>query len=318
MEEVNIHLNNEHSVGLGDNLCLLSALANVQKRVVLNVSNEHKTFERLKQYARIFRIPLSKLEIKETSLQGNFDNTGWPVKLFTEYYRPGFVNVNGQVLNTNTKEDKKCIAIVGFYDNKPENNNNEWPWCKHRPIEYWARLFAWAKSMDFEVITLDRAGFNLENKIELLVKHCKAIISYEGGMAHLSHMLNIPCFLIDWTFPTASTTLEKFHCDFVHMSSSVYIVRNDEELFGWDVNQFNHKIMELRQGKTNNKFLSRFPHKFTFAENGIQGDVSVFDNLGNVVLTAPPIFGDNVMSEFLIKNYLHRWQRGPMQESAKL
>ncbi len=79
MEEVNIHLNNEHSVGLGDNLCLLSALANVQKRVVLNVSNEHKTFERLKQYARIFRIPLSKLEIKETSLQGNFDNTGCPL-----------------------------------------------------------------------------------------------------------------------------------------------------------------------------------------------------------------------------------------------
>lgn len=316
MAEINIHLNNEYSVGLGDNLCLLSALANAPDNVVLHTTNDHNTLERLKHYARMFRIPANKLEIKETDVQGPFNNTGWPVKLLTDYYKPSYVNVNGQLLKTKGNEEKKFIAIAGFYEKKPIGNNNEWPWCKHRPIEYWARIFAWAKKMDYEVITLDRASFNLETKIELLVKHCKAIVSYEGGMAHLAHMLGIPCFLIDWTFPTTSTTLEDFHCDFVHMTSSVYIVRNDEDIFNFSFDAFNKTVEDLKEGKTNNRFMSG-THRFEFEKGEIYGDVFIFDNRGNKLLTAPPMFGANVMSDFVIKNYLHRWQRGPMQRSAK-
>jgi len=312
MQEINVHLNNEHSVGLGDNLCLISALANAQDKVVLHVSNEHNTLNRLKQYARIFRIPLSKLSIEETDSNGNFNNTGWPVKLLTEYYRPSYVNVNGQILPTYNNNNKRCIAIAGFYADKPDNNKNEWPWCKHRPVEYWAKIFAWAKSLDYEVITIDRPGFDLENKIELMVKHCRAVISYEGGMAHLAHMLGIPCFLIDWTFPTESTTLDHFHCDFVHMSKSVYIVRDDEEILNWNNTDFNRTVDKLKDGRTNNRFLSG-SHRFEFADR-IYGDVTVYDRSGQSVLTAPPMFGDSLAAEFVARNYYQKWERSQRQQ----
>ncbi len=312
MQEINIHLNNEHSVGLGDNLCLLTALTNVPYKVILHTTNDYNTLDRLKEYCKILRIQPSKLEIVEASEHGKFNNTGWPLKLFSDYYKPLHLNVNGQILRTDNRENKKCVAIAGFYADKPENHNNEWPWCKHRPLEFWARLFSWLKSMDYEVITVDRIGLNLENKIELLVKNCRAIISYEGGMAHLSHMLGIPCFLIDWQFPTSSTTLGDFHCDFVHMTNSVYIVRDDEELFNWDINTFNQKINDLRARKTNNRFMNG-SHTMHFEVADIHGNVSVLDSNGNTVLTAPPIFGDSLAAEFIREHFWLKWSRNQKQ-----
>ena len=302
MPVVDIHLNNDHSVGLGDNLCLLSALAKIPDKINLYTNNDYDTFNRLTSYAKIFRIPKTSLEILQTTSSGNFPNTGWPVKLFTDYYKPKFVNVLGQTLETNSKQEKKCIAIAGFFADIPKESNNDWPWCKQRPLEYWTKLFHWIKSMDYDVITVDRANFALENKIDALVKNCKAIISYEGGMAHLAHMLKIPCFLIDWKHPSPSTVLDRFHCDFVHMSETVYIVRNDDELFSWDVDFFNNVVSQLLEGNTNNSFLNK-THTMKFNGPGIQGDVSVLDIKGNTVLSAAPIFGDNTMTQLITKYY---------------
>lgn len=304
MPDLNLHLNNDYSVGLGDNLCLLSALANAPNKVNLYTSNDHKTFDKLTQYSRIFRIPKSRLEILETSESGNFPNTGWPIKLFTPYYRPLCVHTNGQIVNIDYKKDKKCIAIAGFYETPPSGANlTEWPWCKRRDLDYWQRLFSWLKSMDYEVITVDRAGFNLEDKIEILTKYCKAIISYEGGMAHLAHMLRLPCFLIDWKLPSPSTTLGEFHCDFVHRSETVYIVRDDEELFNWDNDKFGRMIVELQNNRTNNKLING-EYKLKFNGPDIQGDVTVVNKqTKETVLTAPPMFGDNNMTKFVVENF---------------
>ncbi len=304
MQDRYVHLNNEHSVGLGDNLCLLSALAVAPKKVHLYVNNDHNTYNRLVQYAKIFRIPKSELEITETAQNGNFPNTGWPVKLFNSYTRPVYVNVNGQVLKIDHEVEKKCVAIAGFYEKPSEGQDpQEWPWCKRRDLEYWQRIFSWLKSMDYEVITLDRAGFDLENKIEIMVKYCKAIISYEGGMAHLAHMLRLPCFLVDWKLPSPSTTLGEFHCDFVHKSETVYIVRNDEEFFGWDANKFGRIVHNLKNSKSNNRFLQG-THKIIFEKEGLQGNIKVVERSGDrVVLEAPPIYGDNPMTAFVAENF---------------
>jgi hypothetical protein len=260
MQEITVELNNDHSVGLGDNLCFLSAMANLPPKVNLLVSNQYNTFEKLTHYAKIFRISKSQLEIVEREHSGTFSNTGWPIKMFTDYYKPAFVNVNGSVIKLNNNVDKKCIALVTASELDP-TGENRWPWCRNRPIAYWANIFAWLKSMGYEVITLDHPYFDLETKIEILAKHCKAIISYEGGMAHLAHIMNIPCFLVDWQHPSPSTTFSTFHCDLVHMSNSVYILRDDNEMFQWDLEQFDKKISKLTRGQTNNRFLSK---EFTF------------------------------------------------------
>jgi hypothetical protein len=300
MQPLTLVLNNDHSVGLGDNLCLLSALANLSTPVQLAVNNKYNTFDRLTHYAKIFRIPKSQLEIIPTEENGMFNNVGWPVKLFTEYYKPLFVNVHGQVVKLNNGR-KDCIAIVAAFEQDP-TGNNEWPWCRNRSLDYWARIFSWLKAMNYDVVTLDYAYHDLENKVEILAKHCKAIISYEGGMAHLAHMMNLPCFLVNWNLPSPSTTLGSFHCEFVHKTNSVYILHNDEEIFTWDRAAFDSKIEDLLQGKTNNRLVND-ECKITFTGPGCRGQVMVRDKNNNLKLQAPPLFGDTKVSEVLTSHY---------------
>jgi hypothetical protein len=302
MEKVKIELNNDHSVGLGDNLCLLSALANVPTPVALYVNNDYDTFDRLQHYRRIFRIPKDQLEIFPMETSGNFANVGWPVKFFTDYHKPLYVNLkHGSIKLDHSKKD--CIAIAAQFNNNPDEPNDIWPWCRGRPISYWARIFAHVKKMGFDVITVDYAQHDLEDKIELLTKHCRAIISYEGGMAHLAHMIKLPCFLVDWQHPSPSTVLGNFHCDFVHKTNSVYILRDDTEFFTWDKNAFSRKIFDLEQGQGNNRLVNG-DCNIEFAGPGCRGDVTVTSAYnGKVLLKTPPIFGDSKVAELLSKYY---------------
>jgi hypothetical protein len=303
MTRQRIILNNEHSVGLGDNLCLLSALATIPPDTDLYTTNEHKTFDRLTLYKTIFRIPDNKLTIHLADEDGMFNNVGWPIKLFSDYYKPPYVNISGQVFKTaENLENKKCIGLVCSFD-EPGVNTTEWPWTRSRPKEYWARMFSFIKSMGYEVITIDNPYFDLETKIELMVKHCKAVIGYEGGMAHLSHMLQIPYFMVPWRFPTASTTLGQFHCEFVHRTNTVHMMRTDDELFYLGQDQFNQRIAELLRGQTNNRIFNG-ECKIKFKGPGIHGKVSVEDKHGCPML--PPvggIFGDNQSGWMLNKWY---------------
>lgn len=262
MKPFDLYLDNSSSAGLGDNLCLLSALANTPNKINLYTTNEHNTFDRLSALTNLLQIPTTSLEILPGSENGNFHNTGWPLKLLTDYYRPKFVQVNNQLLENKFDIEKKCVALVGFYDS-PQGldqqhgaEKNHWPWCKRRPVEYWTKIFAWIKSMNLDVITLDRF-WSLDNKVEALIKNCCAVISYEGGIAHLAHVLSIPCFVIDWKHPSPSTRFDTFHVDLVHKAHTVYIVRDDNELFEWDYSQFRNKIEQLSKGMTNNRILNK-------------------------------------------------------------
>jgi hypothetical protein len=307
MERLRINLNNDHSVGLGDNLCLLSSLANIPPPIDLYVNNVHNTFDRLTHYKKIFRIPNTQLQIFFSEDNGDFNNVGWPVKLFSEYYRPQFVSINGQTIQTRTRsdKDKKFIAIAGSTI-PDETGLNEWPSCRARPQEYWNRIYGWIKNIGYEAVSVDNPFVDLEDKIEILAKHCRAIISYEGGMAHLSHMLKLPCFLVDWKHPSPSTELADFHCDFVHKSRSVYILRNDEEIFSWGEGQFNQMVERLHIGETNNRLVNR-ECRLQFAGPGIHGKISVVDNhTGKVLLTSTGMFGNNQVSALLNQYYLNQ------------
>ena len=302
MQEINVELNNAESVGLGDNLCLLSVLANITPKVVLSVSNEHNTYNRLQRYAKIFRIPKSQLEIKEIDYNGSFNNTGWPIKVFGDYYKPLSVNANGNVIQLNKGQGKKCVAIITAFDTNPDPaGRNVWPWSRNRPLEYWSKIFAWVKSLGYEVITLDDPYHDLETKVEILAKNCCAVISYEGGMAHLSHMMNLPCFILDWKHPSPSTNLDVFHVDFVHRTNSAYILRNDEEIFSWDRTKFDLTLVQLRDGKGNNRFVTK-DFYFEFIGPHFHNDVKIYNKNGLLCLQTPTFLGKD-LADFLYKYY---------------
>jgi len=137
MEEITLDLNNQLSVGLGDNLCLLSALTNIPPPINLRVDERHNTFHRLSLYKRIFRIPDAQLKVTKAPFTvGNLNNVGWPVKLFSEYHRPTHVNVNGQTLKVKDHNERKpCIAIACSTD--LSGPANECPLCRSRSFEFW-------------------------------------------------------------------------------------------------------------------------------------------------------------------------------------
>jgi hypothetical protein len=302
METIRINLNNEHSVGLGDNLCLLSALANVEPAIDLYVDNNHNTFDRLTHYKKIFKIPDDRLKIFLSEENGNFNNVGWPVKFFSDYYKPKYVNVLGQNINLERKQEKKCIAIAASYDLRTDDVTR-WPYCRARSIKYWSKIFETVKKAGYEVITVDHPFHDLESKIEMMTKHCEAIISYEGGMAHLAHMIGLPCFLVDWKIPSPSTNLDNFHCEFVHKSNSVYILRDDREILGWGEDEFRNNINKLRAGGTNNRLVNG-QCKTIFGGPGIHGRISIIDTASNKeIKNVDGIFGDSVHADFLSKFY---------------
>ena len=299
MQEITIDLNNDHSVGLGDNLCLLSALANIPNKVNLEVSNEHNTYDRLRHYIKIFQIPPDKITIKEVNQSGQFSNTGWPLKVFTDYYKTQKVYVRGQRISTKLP-DKRCIALITASQEDP-TGRNEWPWSRNRPPVYWEKMFTWIKSLDYEVMTLDISYFDLETKIELLAKHCCAMISYEGGMAHLAHMINIPCFIVDWKHPSPSTHLNVFHVDFVHKTNSVYILREDDELFSWDRTKFDLTVNQLLEGKGNNRFVNK-EFTFDFVGPNFQNNLRIYNKTGLLCLETQTFLGKD-LGHFLYKYY---------------
>jgi hypothetical protein len=57
METLKLELDNAHSVGLGDNLCLISMLTNLPIPVELCLYNEFKAFDKFSFYKKMFRIP---------------------------------------------------------------------------------------------------------------------------------------------------------------------------------------------------------------------------------------------------------------------
>ena len=102
-------------------------------------------------------------------------------------------------------------------------------------------------------------------------------------MAHLAHMIDLPCFLIDWKHPTTSTQLDVFHSDFVHKTNSVYIIRKDDELFSWDRHTFDSKITDLRYGKGNNRFTSG-EFYFNFLGPGFHNNIRIYNKNGLLCL----------------------------------
>jgi hypothetical protein len=317
-----IHLDTTHSVGMGDYLCFISLLCDIPDTVVVHCSNNHSTFDRLSYFKRVLNISDDQFELVLVEHNGNFSITGWPVKLFSKYYNPSSVNIRGQDLAIdyeNTCNNKGYIGLVCYTTNQmyvdQDNNYIEWtngqevnlgqenifPQSRLRSVNYYARIFEFIKSRRYDVITIDSMHTDFEDKVEMMVKHCKAIIGYEGGVAHLAHMLNIPYFMLDWKLPSRSTIFGDMHCEIVHQSRSMYVLRDDEELFKWNAHEFDQKIYDTWAGRGNNRFANGI-YSINFP-NGILERMIIQNSTHDEILSMGSMFGTNPLSNILKKYY---------------
>jgi hypothetical protein len=301
---------------MGDNLCLLSLFASVPDQIELYVDNGNSTLENLINFQTVLNIPEDQIKIIPTTTKGNFNNYGWPLKLFSPYFQAPKLTIRGQDLALDG-HNKGYIGLVcyngaGEYLDKDRNimcwdhselenrgnATNLWPWCRYRPIDYYARVFEYCKTHYYDVITLESSTTTFEEKLEFMVRHCRAIIGFEGGIAHLAHTVGIPYFMLDWNLPSTSTTNDDYHCEMVHQSPFMYLLK-DEELFSWSRKEFDEKINQVSQGKGNNRFVNgdckiRISNMNTL----------ILDSQDRVLKTLRKIsFGNDVTGQFLKKYY---------------
>ena len=324
-----IHLDNSRGLGgLGDMLCILSFLCEIPETVEIKVTNNRKTFDTLTTFKRVLKISDESLIITQTDTEGDclhHGAGGWPIKLLSKYYTTDTVNLFGEDLNIqHAKPRKGYIGLVCYNSGKDylddEGNyyqlesigtdkvligsTNNWPQCRYRSIQYYSQVFAFCKTHGYDVINLESETLLFEEKVELMTKYCKAIIGYEGGIAHLAHTLKIPYFMLNWNLPSDSTIYGEFHCELVHQSPYMYLLK-DDELFKWSPAELELKIDQVKNGSGNNRLVNGH-HYLEFENNKINGNISIVKPTGEIAMKLGGMFGYDQIATILEYYYLTR------------
>jgi hypothetical protein len=295
-----VHLDTRCGIGFGDYLCMISLFCDVPEPIELYTNNRDRFYDSLVTLTRILNIPESKLKIIYTEENGDFAGA-WHVKTVSNYYEPTSVNLNGRevIVNRNKRDaqEKQYIGIVCFNDTdiyldsnydlirltngRPVNEGNNGqhvPQCKWRNLDYYSRVFHFARTMGYDVITLDSRS-SIELKIENLLTNCAAVIGCEGGIAHLCHMLGIPYFILDWRTPNLDHQYGEFQVDVCHQHNTSYIMR-DDSLLNLGITEFTSLVKLLWQGKNSNNRLINGDYKMEFV-CGVNSPIKFVDRLGN-------------------------------------
>ena len=241
--------------GLGTAISILSTLAgiaNTGEQVNIYTTPKTKLEMLVDIYKLSDKINITHINIPRDTLQFEMTNSMTECgKSFAPYIKHP---------NRNVAARKKYIG-VGFYNNagwssphatvkkNMDNGNTAWPFYRYHDTDVFAYICKLAKELDYDVISLDSYDLNLTEKIDFLNNHCAAVISYEGGMAHLAHTLDIPCVILP---PRANIG---FPYTQVHLDTQTYFLYDIPELFSWNVEMLEKVIDDLKHHKGNNVFL---------------------------------------------------------------
>jgi hypothetical protein len=300
-----ITIDTDRSLGFGDQLCLLSLLCDIPDTVILKCNNKDSYYDKFAELIRILEIPETKIKLVKTVERGNFYGA-WHLKTVSDYYHPRTVNVLGRKKKvTDSKRNKTFIGMACYngldlyldHSNIPvrgssfrEPYRGEYiPQCRYRSIDHYSRIFSQIKKCGYDVISLDGPS-SLEHKIEMLTEHCAAVIGYEGGIAHLCHMLNIPYIMLKYR-PNKETYYGEFIEEVIHQSNTVEFIWDDEALFKMNKRDLDSLIARLKQGQGNNRLVNgKFKMSF---KRGIDSPVSFltaddkvyFENIGGACIS---------------------------------
>jgi hypothetical protein len=306
-----ITLDTSRGMGFGDMLCLISLLCDIPEPVTLYSNNTEQYYDRIKQYIEILNIPEDKLKIVYTDKNGGFSGA-WHLKTVSNYYYPETLKLNGKELKVKDPSRAKPYIGLAMYNGTDgwidsnynfvrltvdgpvvEGNRSDYvPQCRWRSFDYYTKLFEFIRYQNYDVITLD-SNKNLESKIEFLIENCTAVIGYEGGMAHLCHMLRIPFFMLDWRLPSHDAHYGQFQAEVTHQSRTVHMIRDDTEFVNMSQRQFRNLVEKLNHQNTNNRIVNgEINMRF---KKGINSPIEFVNQQGLVVHTSP--FGPQVSNQ---------------------
>lgn len=239
-------------LGLGDIICILSLLLDTKHPVCL-----HETVgcsRSIGELKTIFNIPDTILKIDKFNNESELDLTVGS-KFFSPYITVENLNLFGRSVPIN-QQPKPCIALI---------MNNAWLKAsdklgyKYYSPDTWSEIAKLMISFGYDIITIDSTKINLEQKVYLLNEFCLGVISYEGGLAHLAHVLKIPTIMLPWqqwnnnsrTGPGLFYAAQRFHID-----PCTWFLSSSDELLLWSKKEFADKINMLKNKQGNNIYLT--------------------------------------------------------------
>jgi len=249
--------------GLGDAIGLLSVFLAGKNHVEVT-ETEPQVCQQLKN---IFQISDQRLTVKKLDQIQNSDR--WMTlksKLFVPYFTCETINVFGQQfkIDRNSRKKRPCIALAAYSDQHvadqlDQHQRVDFPFNRVYARSVWARISQFCMEMNYDVIYVNSKQMNLEQKTYLLNELCDAVICADGGMAHLAHLLKIPCFILPWHHwidgsvqsPYLVYATHNFHLD-----PRTWLLHSDYELLSWTDAQFNDKIDALYDNQGNNAYLN--------------------------------------------------------------
>lgn len=243
--------------GLGDIICVLSTLIDTGKSISLPYSPLTKTINSFKTIFSIYdsAIKFENFDTPGTDVKDNF--TGG-IKFFSPYFSPDNIRLHGQTAMVGRKY-RPCIGLAITNPAPPPPPEFNIVNYKYYNTDTWNNIIKKIKLAGYDVITFDSYSLSLEQKVYLLNEFCSAVIGYEGGVAHLAHVLKIPTFLLPWHHNSDGTDggPELFYvAQRLHMDARTWFLESPKEFFSWSKEEFKHKIESLENGQGNNIYLT--------------------------------------------------------------
>lgn len=265
--------------GLGANLGHLSMLLHSNKEFNIYANEVCKIFlDPIKEVLGLDNIKIHD-EDGLSDRVDHYPNMNDTDKFFAPYINVENISHHGVLHPTGTR-DKKFIAIVCYQRADSSeiiehtdyaNKKLDWPSCRYYSIDEYASIFKLARRAGYDVITVDSNEITFADKIFMLNNFCDCIIGYEGGLAHLGHVLKIPTIILPWqrnadgTMPPDTQHIENITVKYsyaLHLDKKTYFAKSIKEVIGWSPKKLKEMIFQLHEDQGNNPFLSQ-GFKFT-------------------------------------------------------
>lgn len=257
---------NKVTTGLGSTIAHLSTLVDTGRSFKLNLLVDYDNNTSAIELKSILGISDDQILISPIPMKNKQDNI--PMlelhdisKFFSPYIQPSTVNVFGKSVPVGRKK-KPCIglcihraSLAGY----SEILNDTFPNCRHYPLDVNFEIIKLILQSEYDVITINSFDITLEHKVSLMNELCEAVISYEGGNAHLAHVLQIPTIILPWRLGATGQPLtqhDKRYTHGLHMDRKTWFLESADELLAWTPVQLQTKIQELHNNLGNNLYLT--------------------------------------------------------------
>lgn len=260
---IDYYLRYDKFPGIGAQIILLSTLLDTKQKINIIHRQINKSFVDL---VRIFNISPDKINftIDATAPCDNnyLHRLNDCSKFFSPYLTYNTVNVLGQQVSLQTNRTMKRYIAVCYANGDNglppgKNLSNDPPFNRYHNKEFWINVVDLIISAGYEVITINTLTTSLDDKIYQLVKFCDAVITYEGGIAHLAHCLKIPTIIMPWrTTDFQDAKKIPYYEHSLHIDTRTWFLKDHTEILNYSVEDLRSKIDSLYNEAGNNFFLS--------------------------------------------------------------